>query len=45
MVPLERSLAELVRAELVPLDAARGVATDPTALDDYLRAQPSRRDP
>jgi twitching motility protein PilT len=45
MVPLERSLAELVRAELVPLDAARGVATDPTALDDYLRAQASRRDP
>ena len=43
MVPLERSLAELVRAEVVSLDSARSVAGDPKTLDDYLGAQRSRR--
>ncbi len=42
MVPLERSLAELVRGEVVALDAARGVANDPKTLDDYLSAPPRR---
>lgn len=44
MVPLERSLAELVRSDVVSLDAARIVAGDPRALDDYLRARQVRRD-
>jgi len=36
MVPFERSLADLVRAGTVSLEAARDVAGDPKALDDYL---------
>jgi twitching motility protein PilT len=44
MVPLERSLADLVRAQVVRPEAARSVASDLKALDDYLGAQASRRD-
>jgi twitching motility protein PilT len=36
MVPLERSLADLVRAETVTLSDARAVAGDSKALDEYL---------
>jgi twitching motility protein PilT len=43
MVQLERSLADLVRAGLVPVQAARSVASDPKALDDYLGAQRGAR--
>ena len=39
MVQLERSLADLVRGGTVPLQAARAVAGDPKALDDYLGAR------
>jgi twitching motility protein PilT len=39
MVQLERSLADLVRGGTVPLQAARAVASDPKALDDYLGAR------
>jgi twitching motility protein PilT len=36
MVPLERSLADLVRGSVVTMDEARAVAGDPKAIDDYL---------
>ena len=38
MVPLERSLADLVRDGTVSLDTARSVASDVKMLDDYLGA-------
>jgi twitching motility protein PilT len=38
MVPLERSLADLVRTNAVTLDAARSVASDPRTLEAYLRS-------
>ena len=44
MVPLERSLADLVRAQIVRAEAARSVVSDLKALDDYLGAQSARRD-
>src|SRR5262249_47652897 len=44
MVPLERSLADLVRAQIVRAEAARSVVSDLKALDDYLGAQAARRD-
>jgi twitching motility protein PilT len=39
MVPLERSLAELVRGGVIRADAARAVASEPKTLDEYLRAR------
>jgi twitching motility protein PilT len=41
MVPLERTLAALVRAGKVARTAAREAALDPVALDDLLRARPT----
>jgi twitching motility protein PilT len=37
MIPLERCLADLVRAGHITADAARAVANEPTSLDTYLR--------
>ena len=45
MMPLERSLAELVRAGIVALDAARALASDPKAFDGHLGPAPGRRRP
>ena len=45
MMPLERSLAELVRAGIVSLDAARALASDPKAFDGHLGPATGRRRP